>query len=50
MILLNSKANFKQAPEVELSLTKRYVRGTVRFLPQVEWILRLPERNKVGFP
>ena len=49
-ILLNSNANFKQAPEVEPSLTNRYVRGTLSFLPQVEWILRFPERNKVGFP
>ena len=49
-ILLNRRANFKPAPEEEPSLSKRYVRGTLNFLPQVEWILRFPERNKVGFP
>ena len=37
-ILLNSKANFKEAPEEEPSLTNRYVRGTLRFVAQVEWI------------
>ena len=42
-ILLNSKANFKQAPEEEPSITNRYVRGTLSFLPSVEWILRFPD-------
>ena len=49
-ILLNSKAKFKQAPEEEPSLTNSYVRGTLRFLPQVEWILRFLDKKKVGFP
>ena len=42
-ILLNSKANFKEAPEVEPALTNRYVRGTLSFLPQVEWIRKFPD-------
>ena len=42
-ILLNSKANFKQAPEEEPSLTNRYVRVPLNFLPQVEWIPRFPD-------
>ena len=41
-ILLNSKANFKQVPQEEPSLSNRYVRGTLSFLPQVEWIPRCP--------
>ena len=42
-ILLNSKANFIQAPEEEPSLTNRYVRETLSFLNQVEWIPRFPD-------
>ena len=48
-ILLNSKTNFKQASEEEPSLTNSYVRGTLNFLPQLEWIPRFLTRNKVGF-
>ena len=43
MILLNSKTNFKQAPQEEPSLSNRYVRVTLSFLPQVEWIPRFPD-------
>ena len=42
-ILLNSKANFKQAPQEEPSFSNRYVRGTLSFLPQVERIPRFPD-------
>ena len=42
-LLLNSKATFKQALQEEPSLSTRYVRGTLRFLPQVEWIPRFPD-------
>ena len=41
-ILLNSKANFKQIPQEEPSLSNRYVRGTLSFLPQVESIPIFP--------
>ena len=30
-------------PQEETSLSNRYVRGTLSFLPQVEWIPRLPD-------
>ena len=42
-ILLNSKANFPQAPQEEPSLSNKYVRGTPSLLPQVEWIPRFPD-------
>ena len=42
-ILLNLEANFQQAPQEEPSLSNRYVRGTLSFLPQVEWIPRFPD-------
>ena len=45
-ILLNSKANFKQAPQEEPSLSNRCVRGTLSFLPQVEWIPRCPDSKE----
>ena len=37
-ILLERLANFKQAPQEEHSINNRYVRGTLSFLHQVEWI------------
>ena len=49
-ILLNSKANFKQAPQEEPSLTNRYMRGTLSFLCQVEWNRDSLTRNTVEFP
>ena len=42
-ILLNRYANFPQAPQEEPSLSNRYVRGTLSFLPQVELIPRFPD-------
>ena len=45
-ILLNSKTNFKQAPQEEPSLTNRYVRGTLSLLPQVEWIPRFSDSKE----
>ena len=47
---MNSKANFKQAPEEEPFLTNRYVRGTLSFLPQVGVYRDSLTRIKVGFP
>ena len=44
-ILLNSKADFKQALQEVPSLSNKYVRGTVSFLPQVEWIPRFPDEK-----
>ena len=44
-ILLNRKANFKQAPQEEPSLSNRYVRGTLSFLSEVEWIPRFPDKK-----
>ena len=41
-ILFNRNANFKQVPQEEPSLSNRYVRGTLSFLPQVESIPRFP--------
>ena len=35
-------ANFPPAPQVEFSLSNRYVRGTLCFLFQVEWTVRDP--------
>ena len=40
-------ANFPPAPQVEFSLSNRYVRGTLCFLSQVEWTARDPH-SKVG--
>ena len=45
-ILLNSKANFKQAPQEEPSLSNRYVRGTLNLLPHVQWIPRFPDSKE----
>ena len=42
-ILLNRLANFPQVPQEEHSLSNRYVRGTLSFLPQWEWIPRSPD-------
>ena len=42
--------NFSQAPLEEPSLRNRYVRGTLCFLPQVEWTPRCPDLKKAGFP
>ena len=36
-------ANFPPAPQVEFSLSNRYVRGTLCFLSQVEWTARDPD-------
>ena len=41
-ILLNRMANFPQAPQEELSLSYRYVRGTQSLLPQVEFDTEIP--------
>ena len=40
---MKSYANFPQAPPEEDSLSNRYVRGTLNFLPQVEWTPRTPD-------
>ena len=39
-------ANFPQAPQVEFSLSNRYVRGTLCFLSQVEWTVRGPDSKE----
>ena len=39
-------ANFPPAPQVEFSLSNRYVRGTMCFLCQVEWTARDPDSVK----
>ena len=43
-------ANFPPAPQVEFSLSNRYVRGTLCFVSQVEWTARDPDSKKAGFP
>ena len=45
-ILLNSKTNFKQAPQEEPSLRNRYVRGTLNLLPHGQWIPRFPDSKE----
>ena len=39
-------ANFPPAPQVEFSLSNRYVRGTMCFLSQVEWTARDPDSKE----
>ena len=39
-------ANFPPAPQVEFSLSNRYVRGTLCFLSQVEWTPRDPDSKE----
>ena len=39
-------ANFPLAPKVEISLSNRYVRGTLCFLSQVEWTPRDPDSKE----
>ena len=39
-ILLKKQASFPQASQAQPSLNNRYVRGSLSFLCQVEWILR----------
>ena len=39
-------ANFPPEPQVELSLSNRYVRGTLCFLSQVEWTPRDPDSKE----
>ena len=39
-------ANFPPAPQVEFSLSNRYVRGTLCFLSQVEWTMRDPDSKE----
>ena len=39
-------ANFPPAPQVEFSLSNRYVRGTLCFLSQVEWTARDPDSKE----
>ena len=34
----------------QASLSNKYVRGTLSFLPQVEWTLRYPDSKKARFP
>ena len=38
--------NFSQAPQVEFSLSNRYVRGTLCFLSQVKWTVRGPDSKE----
>ena len=45
-ILLKKQAKFPQAPQEYRSLSNRYVRGSLRLLPQVEWILRCPDSKQ----
>ena len=40
-------ANFPQAPQEEISLSSRDVRGTLCFLSQVEWTPRGPDSKEV---
>ena len=35
-----------KAPQEQPSLSNRYVRGTLNFLPQVQWILRFPDSKE----
>ena len=42
LLWLKIWANFPPAPQVEFSLSNRYVRGTLCFLSQVEWSARDP--------
>ena len=42
-ILLKRSATFPEAPQEEPSLSNRYVRGTLNFLPHVQWIPRFPD-------
>ena len=39
-------AKFPSAPQVEFSLSNRYVRGTLCFLSQVEWATRDPDSKE----
>ena len=39
-------ANFPPAPQVEISLSNRYLRGTLCFLSQVEWTARVPDTKE----
>ena len=39
-------ANFPPAPQVEFSLSNRYVRGNLCFLSQVEWTARDPDSKE----
>ena len=43
-------SQLSQAPQEEPSLSNRYVRGTLCFLPQVEWTPRCRDSKKAGFP
>ena len=43
---MKSYANFSQALQEEPSLRNRYVRGTLCFLPQVEWTTRCPDSKQ----
>ena len=43
---LKRKGNFSQAPQEEPSLRYRYVRGTLCFVPQVEWTPRCPDSKE----
>ena len=48
--LIEDWANFPPAPQVEFSLSNRYVRGTLCFLSQVEWTVRDPDSKEARFP
>ena len=39
-------SQISQAPQEEPSLRNRYVRGTLCFLPQVEWTARCPDSKE----
>ena len=39
-------ANVRQAPQVEFSLSNRYVRGSLGILSQVEWTMRGPDSKE----
>ena len=43
-------AKFPPAPQVEFSLSNRYVRGTLCFLSQVEWTPRDPDSKEGRIP
>ena len=47
---LKIRANFPPAPQMEFSLSNRYVRGNLCFLSQVEWTPRDPDTKEDGLP
>ena len=45
-ILFKRLATFPQAPQEEPPLSNRYMRGTLNFLPHVQWIRKLPDTKE----